>query len=91
MEMTELDKEIGVEHEFSPAQVMQMPKPAMASLIMTLETGLQMIMKVGSEAGWDGAEAMTSALLTTMREIIGQEIIQNTKNTMVDIGSKKLN
>ena len=91
MQFTELDKEIGVEHEFSPEQVMQMPKPAMASLLMTLETGLQMIMKVGGESGWDGAEPMTSALLTTMREIIGKEIIQSTKNTMVDIGSKKLN
>lgn len=91
MEMTELDKEIGVEHEFSPEQIMQISKSSMASLIMTLETGLQIIIKAGSESGWDGAEPMTSALLTTMREIIGQEIIQSTQNTMVDIGGKKLN
>lgn len=91
MEFTELDKKLGVEHEFSPEQIMQISKSSMASLLMTLETGLQMIMKAGNETGWDGAEPMTSALLTTMREIMGQDIIQNTKNTVVDIGSKKLN
>lgn len=91
MQLTDFDKEAGIEHKFSPLEVMKIEKPNMASLLMTLETGLQLILKAGAESGWDGAEVMLSALLQSMREIMGAEISKSKEMMMVDIGDKKIN
>lgn len=91
----ELDEKLGIEHKFNPDEVITMSSASMASLIMTIETGLQIINKTQKIIGSENAIEMSNTLLRTMHEIMEEEIkkqkgIRN-KTIEIDTGKRTIN
>lgn len=89
----EIDGKLGVEHKFEPNDVMMMSQASMAALLMTIETGLQIVQKTRNILNDESAFGLCDTLLQTMYEIMGAEIKKQKLNNenIIDTGKKIIN